>query len=298
MKIYFLSAQPCALKLNGVYFGTTDRYERFVEVSLQDRIFVEFTPENALPIGFFLTESLRFSPPDGCNVYILADGIAVYAWGFPPKDFSLHVIAQTRFDDALVTLYRQGAIQLSIEHDQQLFNATLPPAFSSASLSKHGGLFFVEGKGILSAHTKTAECVFLEETLAYAFAENELHATLPLSDCLGRTAECVWDLNENGCVLQKTTIKQALAEQTSLQTLLPYVFLESVRIGADYAQFLCEELRPDAEQLRAFLGEFESVVLTRDPSVYGLLRKKQARLYEATYYTLEMLDGKISDVRG
>lgn len=298
MKIYFLSALPCALKLNGVYFGSTDRFERFVELSLQDRIFAEFTPENALPIGFFLTEDLRFTPPDGCEVYLLADGIAVYARDFPPKEFSLRVIAQARFQDVLVTLFRQGALQLSIEWENSFFIATLPPAFENATFSEHGGLYFVEGQNRLAAYTKTAKCVFLEETLAYAFMENELHATLPLSDCLGRTVDCVWELTETGCERKRITIRQAAAEPTAAQSLLPYVFLESVRIGADYAQFLSEELQPDAEKLRAFLGEFESVILTRDPSVYGLIRQKKPRLYETVYYTVETVDGKITDVRG
>ena len=59
MKIYFLSARPCALTLNDTYFGITDTFERFAEISLKDRTFVRFAPEGALPIGFFLTENIK-----------------------------------------------------------------------------------------------------------------------------------------------------------------------------------------------------------------------------------------------
>ena len=88
MKIYFLSSRPCALMLGGVYFGMTDSFERFAEIEPKDNVFAEFIPEGALPVGFFITEKLRFSPPQGCEIYILRDGVAVYARDFPPSDFS------------------------------------------------------------------------------------------------------------------------------------------------------------------------------------------------------------------
>ena len=80
MKIYFLSSRPCALFLDGEFAGRTDLFERFADINPKDNAFVRFVPEGALPVSFFLTERLRFSPPDGCEVYILRDGIAS---GFP-----------------------------------------------------------------------------------------------------------------------------------------------------------------------------------------------------------------------
>ena len=64
MKIYFLSSRPCALMLGGVFFGMTDTFERFAEIEPKDNVFAEFIPEGALPVGFFITEKLRFSPPE------------------------------------------------------------------------------------------------------------------------------------------------------------------------------------------------------------------------------------------
>ena len=34
MRIYFLSAEPAALKLDGQYTGTIDMFERYVEILL------------------------------------------------------------------------------------------------------------------------------------------------------------------------------------------------------------------------------------------------------------------------
>jgi hypothetical protein len=61
MKIYFLSSKPCILTVNGAFFGTVNGFERFAEVSLKDNLFLCFTPENALPVNFFLTENIRFA---------------------------------------------------------------------------------------------------------------------------------------------------------------------------------------------------------------------------------------------
>ena len=121
MKVYFLSSTPCALTLNGAYFGITDGFERFAEVALQDNIYAQFSPQNALPIGCFLNEQLRFAPPNGFDVYLLPDGLALYAREFPPNDFTLKTIAQKRENDTLVTLFQQGKVQLSIESEKGFF---------------------------------------------------------------------------------------------------------------------------------------------------------------------------------
>ena len=130
MKIYFLSAIPCALTLNGVYFGLTDRFERFAEIHLADKILAEFIPENAQPIRFFITECLPSAPPQGCEVYLLPDGLAVFARDFPPIPAPLRVIAQERFEKGLITVFSQGGIQVSIENSFGFFTSYLPPSFS------------------------------------------------------------------------------------------------------------------------------------------------------------------------
>ena len=78
MKVYFLSSIPCALRINNAYFGTTNLFERFAELSLQDNLFVEFLPEGRQPLSFFLTENIRFSAPKGCEIYLLKDRFMSY----------------------------------------------------------------------------------------------------------------------------------------------------------------------------------------------------------------------------
>lgn len=305
MKIYFLSSRPCALTVNGAYFGLTDRFERFAELSLKDGLYVSFMPENAQPLGFFLTENVRFQPPNGFEVYLLKDGIAVYARDFPPSDFILKTIAQARFDDLLCTLYSQGEPQISVQSSDGFFNAPLPPVFAeNAVISTHQGLLFIHAPTHLAVYTRKAERVFFEEVLSFHVENGELVATMPLSDLFARTAECRYALSETACVRKSLSLRQTRTlrgetdEEKIAEELLPYAFFESVLIGAEYQSMLSDELAQKADGLREFLGDYVAVTLTNDPCVCGLVRKKAERLFELSYFTVTLERGKISDIKG
>lgn len=295
MKIYFLSSTPCALSFNNVYFGVTDTFERFAELSLTDRVYVRFNPEHALPVGFFLTEEIRFQPPHGCSVYLLPDAIAVYAHDFPPDDFTIRVIAQERFPNALVTVYRQGVYQLSVESSKGFFTATLPPCFSECSISEHAGLLFLRSQKHIAVYALNAQCLLFEEILECTVSENTLNATLPLSDSRKRVADCIWSLANGECVQTRFSLREDRTD--GIDELLPYAFFESVLIGANFKVLLADELQSDADKIRAFLGDYESVTLTDDPNVCGLVKRKAERLYEVEYYTAKCENGKITDIQ-
>ena len=58
MRVYFLSYLPAILKLNGMYIGGIDGFERHIELDPADRIFAEIIPdENLQGINFFWTKS-------------------------------------------------------------------------------------------------------------------------------------------------------------------------------------------------------------------------------------------------
>ncbi len=298
MKIYFLSAQPCALTLNGVFFGLTDTFERSAEIALSDKIYVQFSPEGALPIGFFITEALPSTPPVGCEVYLVKEGLAIYAYDFPPADFTLKAIAQAREGDTLATLFLQGKLQLSIESPLGFFNATLPPSFAQAELSFQGDFVLVKSADTLGIYSKRCERLFLERVLEYELDADVLIATLPLSDSRNRIAKSRWQLTETGCTLTEFTLQQSTDEKATPEGLIAYAFFESVLLRGDYAAFLSDELQADAENIRAFLGNFLSVVLTEEETTCGLVRKKGERLFAVDYFSVEIENGKIIDVRG
>ena len=296
MKIYFLSSLPCALFLNGVYFGTVNLFERFTDVNPKDGIFAEFIPENATPIRFFITEDLRFTPPDGCEIYLLKDGIAVYAKDFPPRDLALSVLFQERKDDMLITVFRQGYLQLSVESQGELRLAKLPCTSEPTGIELYRSLIFIYEKNALSVFNRYAEPLLYEKVESSRLERDILTAVLPLCDRLGRVAECEWTITENGLVRSNFTIKQKSDDDTPPLGLIAYAFFESLLIGAPYTEFLDENLQEKAEFLPEFLGNFIDVDITNEPNEFGLVYKKCERIFELRYVRVVLNGDKICDI--
>lgn len=298
MKIYFLSSRPCALSLNGIFFGMTDGFERFAEVCLTDNVYASFAPEGSLPLSFFITEKITTAPPHGCEVYLLRDGIAIYAKEFPPVDFTLRPLLQARDGDCLATLFIQGVTQLSVESPSGFFIAKLPSSFHPQKLLFHGEYLLVEGQGEFALFNLSCKQLLHERFSEYSLLENTLNATIPLSDRLQRQAKCVWSLTEGECRLTDFTLLQSGKNDAPPDDLLAYAFFESVLIGADFTHFLCDDLIPDKENIRAFLGDFIAVTLTQEPTVCGLVRRKKEGLFIVDYFAVEIQNNKIIDVKG
>lgn len=312
MKVYFLSSKPCILTLNGAYFGLTDSFERFAELSPKDNIFAQFTPEDGLPIKFFVNENMRFHPPERCEVYLLRDGIAVFARDFPPADMTLKAITQEREGKTLVTVFRQGGVQISIESPDGFFISPLPPSFEECRLQFYENFVLLSSPTQIALFNTKGKRLLLESVKEFSLENGVLTATLPLSDRLNRTAHCAWELS-NGNIRQTAfsinqqtrislpfggeRVEEIPASENIRDEILPYAFFESVLIGADYENLLCDELKNKAGALKEFLGEYESVVLTEKPNVCGLVRKKAERLFEVDEYFVEIKEGKITDVR-
>ena len=302
MKVYFLSSRPCALTLNAAYFGLTDRFERFAEISLKDNVFVRFSPENAQPISFFLNETVRFEPPVGCEVYLLPNALAIYARDFPPSDLTLKILSQKRFGKNTLTLFYQGELQQSIETEKGFFISTLPPTFEKADLFFESGLFLLKTSNMLAVYTMAGERVLMESIISCTIEENKLYATLPLSDSLGRVANCVWELSERGVTRTECTLSQARTANGESDVeaikaeLLPFAFFESVLLGADYTSMLSDDLAAQADKLKGYLGDFCSVTITDDPNVCGIVYKKADRLFEVVHFTVTLKNGKIADI--
>lgn len=303
MKVYFLSSRPCALTLNDAYFGLTDRFERFAEISLKDNVYVRFSPENAQPIGFFLNESVRQISPVGCEVYLLSNALAIYAQSFPPSDLTLKLIKQKHFEKNTLTLFYQGELQLSIETEKGFFVSTLPPAFEKSELFFESGLFVLKAPNMLAVYTITGERILMENVLSCKIESGTLYAVLPLSDSLGRVADCAWEMSETGVTRTKCTLSQSRTisgesnpEQLQAE-LLPFAFFESILLGANYASMLSDDLAPQADKLKGYLGDFCSVTLTNVPNVCGLVYKKAERLFEIVNFSVSVENGKITDIQ-
>ena len=295
MKIYFLSSKTCALTVGGAYFGITDKFERFASVCLADNLPVSFTPENALPISFFLNENIRFQAPVGVDVYLLKDAIALYAHDFPPRDFLLRPCAQARNGDLLVSVFEQGSVQVSFQSTGFFSVSPLPAEFKECEISFQQDFVFVKSQTKLAVFSFTGKQVFLENVHEFSVENNELTVVIPLNESLGATLHGTWKM-ENG-EFTRTALAFSCEERISQDdNLLGYAFFESVRVGANIEDMLSADLLPEKDKIVAFLGDFCAVMPTSDKNTCALIYQKAERLFQACYYSLQIQSGKIVDV--
>ncbi len=294
MKIYFLSSRPCALSVGGAYFGITDRFERFATIALSDNLPITFTPENALPLSFFLNDRIRFQAPVGVEVYLFKDAIALYARDFPPCDFTLRPIAQAKEKDLLVSVFKQGNLQISFQSEHGFFVTSLENDYENCEISFHDRLIFLRAPKSLAIFTPTGEKLFDETVESFKVENGELCARIPLWESQGRYLDGKWKLSPTACTRERITL--TAPSEKAIDALLPYAFFESVRIGANVESMLSDELLPEKEKLLAFLGDFVSVVPTASETTCALLRQKSERLFEASYFTVQTKQGKIVDI--
>lgn len=298
MKVYFLSATPAALTVNGAYFGIADSFERFADVHLTDNLFVQFTPQGRLPISFFLNEDIRFTPPQGCEVYLLKDAMAIYAKNYPAIPTPLTPIWQKQAEGKTATLFRQGALQLCLQSQTHTAVCEIEDSFSTANGEFWGELFVLSTAERLAVYNQNAECLLCERMIEFHIEEDALNATLPLSSPLSLSARCRWE--QAGETLQRVQfdLLQGKKEQENQpQALIAYAFLQSVLIGADFSVYLCEDLQKNAAKLRAFLGEFVAVVFTKEPLTFALIKKRAERLFYADYFSVTLNEQKVTDLQ-
>ncbi len=297
MKVYFLSCTPCVLSVNGAYFGIVNHFEKFISVNLSDELFITLTPENGCPISFFLREDIRLFPPENCEVYLLKDGIAIYAYRFPPRDFSLQVICQRRQENILATAYKQGELFLSVHDGKNLFIATLPPSFVDCEVIFEQKLLLLRSPTQVAVFSQTAECLLIEPAQEFRLEDGILSLRVPLSDRLGRYAKCSWAIqNDTLTPTERTLLQPSIREGIPPEGLLAYALFESVLLGVDYTYLLSDALQREQEKLRAYLGDFISISPTLTPNVCALVYKKGERLFNVREYAVDIQNSKIENV--
>ena len=78
MRVYFLSEQPAALFIGGIYLGIIDGFERSLTLEPRDELFVEIKPIGGFaPFSFRLDEAFLLDPPAGVKLFYTEHGVAV-----------------------------------------------------------------------------------------------------------------------------------------------------------------------------------------------------------------------------
>lgn len=304
MRIYFLSYKPAILKLNGLYVGGIDLFERHIEIDLSDSVLAEIVPgENLQPVNFFINEKLLFEPPAFLDVYLMDGEALIYIREYGNKNAALSVIAQTRFSGNLITVFSQGGVFVSIEGEEYSL-LPLPAKFACArfeeksiaglpvlALRGGNGLFIISDKG---------KRVFMNDVEDAAFGEN-LEVTVAFETCTAAKAHCEYSYDgEKLTLIKSKTVETCPPEKNVLH----FAFFESVLTCGDYTQYLDDDLKDKSGTLKRYLGDFVSVTVPTekfyaehgDVRAAGLVYPKSANLFEVKYFAVDLNGDKISNI--
>lgn len=180
MRVYFLSARPCALQINGVFAGYTNGFPRHLDLSPRDLPFCELIPTDGkfLPLRFVLRDNLASRLPDGLSLCFLPDGIALYADKFFPSDGALRILKREHIAEGTITLYAQAGLHYLWEKEEILRAGEADETLSDCKISACGGCILLQGKNTLCALDGEGMPFFQGKTEKVSFGEEtDLHQT-------------------------------------------------------------------------------------------------------------------------
>ena len=291
MRTYFLSYLSAILKLNGMYVGTIDGFERHIELDVKDRVFAEIIPdENLNGLNFFLDEKF------------FKDAL-IYIREYAVKDGKIEVLHQTRFAGNLITVFAQGGIYLSI--DSAEFSLTpLPLSFKNFTANT----FTLAGRDVYALYDKSrlivisdsGKIIFMNAATEFEFADN-LKIVAEFETCTAARAICEYSYDgEKLSLVSAEEIEMRPPEQE----ILHFAFFECALIGADCKKYLCDSLKDKSGELKSYLGEFVSVTVPPEKfylqhgeiNAAGLVYPKGRNLYEVRFFVVDIENGKITNV--
>lgn len=305
MRIYFLSYKPAILKLNGLYVGGIDLFERHINVDLKDSLLAEIVPgDNLQPVNFFINEHLLSSPPPFLDVYLMQSEALIFVREYGNKNVNLKVVAQTRFCGNLVTVFEQGGVYMSVDGSSYSL-VPLHNKFSQARCEEKmlGGypVLAIWGGNILQILDAGGNRIFLNEVESAEFS-TELKIVAAFETCTAAKAVCTYSYDG-----EKLTLSDGKTVETRPpeQGILHFAFFESVLTHGNYADYLDGELKGKAAALKDYLGGFVSVTVPTEKfysehpaeRAAGLVYPKAENLFEVKYFAVDLDgDNKISNV--
>lgn len=269
MFCYILCQTPCAVKADGVYVGVASKNYTFLEC---DRCFLEFTPldDSFAPISVLFDKN---HPTSTKNVRIidLYGGFLVFPQFFRKVDGEFKLLGKKHFSNlgnANAFCYNQGGIKLCISSNDDFWVESLPfqpneVRFEACSENGSTYLFafcisdkteilgFKLGKDLTQAFKNLCD--------GYSLEKNEITTFEKKNDVLKHSITSTWQFGES--VRLKNYVITRIREPFSLpQKLFKIAFFEELLLSGDTQAFLSPELKPRADELKEFLGDFTHVL--------------------------------------
>ena len=282
MKTYFLSYEPCYLKVNGQYLGSVTINPQYAEIERDSLL--EFIPKNSDFMPLFQTASeIKYHVDD---FYVCAPNF-VFRRNLPFKLLYQKSVAIVNAY-AQVTVIINGGITFYIDG---AFNAVeeLPFVPQDFKLEFKDGFVFLSfyncGKVALYIYSITnggAKLVFKKIVNGFSY-DGVLKTNTLYNFVTSLSLDEVWEFNGEFKLSKKSTTlyKNAFNLEDKLKNLL---FFQMISVGADASSFLTPDLREKSNLLSEFIGSPILVVSHfYNPKKIIVITKEKASVYRLSY---------------
>ncbi len=308
---YYFSARFCAvIKIDGVYYGQID--QKLKKINLSHNAFVEVCPLelSQFPFSFILNQRFLSCPPNGVSVVNLKGGYLI-EFNFLGDNSPFSILSQEKFNHAIVTVFKENGLKVSIETPNDFFAETLPFYAQNAKITpfclNNGHLIAIA----FSSNNETLlNCYLLENQIKKVFSkmvcdfslENGFKTTEKFLDIAKHKLTCFWQLDGEKLIKSQTVLEKE--ENFSINCLpshlIGYAFLEEFGLGGEVGEFLDDNVKENQDYLNKYFGEFLGVMPPPDFRSYdeiGLIYKESENLYKVEYFCFEIRDKKICNIK-
>lgn len=310
MYFYFFSEYPAAVKFQGVYFGKIDSEVKFCNLTPPYPL-TEICPFNGCgdALTFFPDRDFLNSPPPFVSVTDMKGG---YMLRFEkrPANGDFCVITQKKFADATVTVFSENGFRLSLETAAGFHAEGLPFSPLSAEVMRGSGRtsdlifarFNCEKAKILNVYSVRAPALILSLPASdFSLTNDGFKVSETLIDMAKHTITAVYTAVGDEITIKERTVTPSARfnRETLPEKLIPYAFAEEFACGGDYAFYLSDGVRQNADKLSGYLGRYIGVTTPpffRDYREIGLVYKDAERKYRVEYFTFDVENQKIVNI--
>jgi hypothetical protein len=310
MYYYFSADFPAAIKFNGIYYGVISKTVKSIRID-GDCPLVEVCPLTASErqINFIPNTDFLSAPSEGILVTDLRGGFLVKILkNFKVGEFK--ILDQLKASDLAVTAFIENGVKISIETLDGFFADTVDCFADSAKITK----FSLEDKTFVAVHfsgsdnllvvyslSKQIKKVFSRQVKNFSL-DGGFYTTEEFVDIAKHTVHSEWKW-ENDSFTQKNksaSCKEGFSPTSLPDAVFPYAFLEELLVGNDVTDYLDDTIKPNANKLKDFLGEFIGIMpppTFRTGDEIGLIFTCGKNKYRVDYITFELIDKKILNVK-
>lgn len=309
MYYYFSSAYPAAIKFDGIYYGVVSNTVKSIKIEGAPPL-VEICPlvPSERQINFIPDRDFLCSPPDGILVTDLRGGFLIKTRKNPIAS-EFRVLCQQKFSDAVVTVFTDNGLKVSMETRNGFFSDSSDFSANAAEIKRfslNSAEFFAV---YLSGEENLLACYSFSGKIKKVFSRNVsdystdggFYTTEKFQNIAKHTVRSEWEFSDDEFRQKNKSVERSekFVASELPDKILPYAFLEEICVGGNPADFLSENLKENADMLKGYLGEFIGVIPPphfRSINEIGLIFPDGKNKYKAEYCTFEISDKKILNI--